>query len=616
MITPARSDKILAQRSLTQKKIVSLWLPIAVLMLGLTFLVFVIIEYQRNTSLVEQNRALISGSAKAQLSNRISKLGTSNNWAKLKDDYEWIRYAPRTYWFKNGVQEFPWNRSVNSSTNTTSKKWSDVWADINSVSPTLMNTQRLALLDDIKGALDSNDEALITQSFNAYLEHKNAYYLSPQQEVAFSLRLVEIGAQDHWSPELVHAILVTGGRSDTPLFRPVVDLLFRHVDLFSVDEFNSIIRQIKHHLEAFNLSSYFLDDYLSHLDQPRLVLPSELSGGNDALNIIAKRSWFLQRASNALISAEPILLDRELRLIESEFIDQGVLGNGDSLQLDNFMGDVTLENITLIVNKRQLEKDKRNQVAYLIIKSIMLIAFMALVLLTLGLIDKNQQRRSEYLALREDFVKLVSHELKTPLAGIRAMAETLRKRVERNLSVQSYPERIVSEADKLWYMVDNILGFNRVQSTEVIIEKNPTKIKPLCDRIIEDVRSFSNKPYRVSNTIDDSIELAIDAELFSLVIKNIIVNAGLYNHHQTVELDLRFDQASNSLLIEDNGVGIHQADRDKVFKPFVRLTQSVRQSGTGLGLAICRRIMQLHKGELSLVQSSSDGSVWKISLVK
>jgi len=165
-------------------------------------------------------------------------------------------------------------------------------------------------------------------------------------------------------------------------------------------------------------------------------------------------------------------------------------------------------------------------------------------------------------------------------------------------------------------MVDNILGFNRIQSTQVIIEKNLTKIKPLCDGIIDDIRSFSNKPYRVSNTIDDSIELAVDAELFSLVIKNIIVNAGLYNDHQTVELALSFDQASDSLLIEDNGVGISPADRDKVFKPFVRLTQSVRQSGTGLGLAICRRIMQLHNGELSLAQSSSDGSVWKISLVK
>jgi len=621
MTTPTRSDnthtlRTLTQRTLTQRTIVSLWLPIAVLILGLTFLVFVVIEYQRNTSLVEQNRALISGSAKAQLSNRISSLDAGDNWSKLEGDYEWIRYAPGTYWFNNGIQEFPWNRSVNSSANTTSEKWSDLWADMHSVMPTLMNAQRLTLLNNVKGALDSNDEVLITQSFNAYLEHKNAYYLSPQQEIVFSLSLVEIGAQEHWSPELVHAILVTGGRSDTPLFRPVVDLLFRHADLFSVDEFNSVIERLKQHLEAFNLSSYFLDNYLSHLDQPRLVLPSGLSDHDGVLNIIADKNWFIQRASKTLISAEPVLLDQELRLIESEFIEQGVLGNTDSLLLDDFLGDIAIANITLIVNKQQLEKDKRNQIAYLIIKSIMLIAFMALILLTLRLIDKNQQRRSEYLALREDFVKLVSHELKTPLAGIRAMAETLRKRVERNLSVQSYPERIVSEADKLWYMVDNILGFNRIQSTQVIIEKNLTKIKPLCDGIIDDIRSFSNKPYRVSNTIDDSIELAVDAELFSLVIKNIIVNAGLYNDHQTVELALSFDQASDSLLIEDNGVGISPADRDKVFKPFVRLTQSVRQSGTGLGLAICRRIMQLHNGELSLAQSSSDGSVWKISLVK
>ena len=120
----------------------------------------------------------------------------------------------------------------------------------------------------------------------------------------------------------------------------------------------------------------------------------------------------------------------------------------------------------------------------------------------------------------------------------------------------------------------------------------------------------------MSNNIEDSIEALVDAELFSLVVKNIIVNAGLYNKQEIVEIELSFNKAQACLLISDNGVGIAEADRHKIFKPFVRLAQSVRQSGTGLGLAICKRIMQLHKGDLSLAQSSKQGSVWKISLAK
>jgi len=170
-----------------RKTIVSLWVPITVVLLGLTFLVFVFVEYQRNTSLVEQNRVLISGSAKARLANGILNSDKSRNWGRLKEQYNWIQEAPHTYWFAAGVQEFPWRRSPSAISKTEIDKWGEIWSDISSTSLT---------------------------------KHiKNAYHLSPQQEVAFSLKLVEIGAQNHWSSELVHAILITGGSSETPILR-------------------------------------------------------------------------------------------------------------------------------------------------------------------------------------------------------------------------------------------------------------------------------------------------------------------------------------------------------------------------------------------------------------
>ena len=116
--------------------------------------------------------------------------------------------------------------------------------------------------------------------------------------------------------------------------------------------------------------------------------------------------------------------------------------------------------------------------------------------------------------------------------------------------------------------------------------------------------------------IRDRLEAIVDIELFTLVVKNIIVNAGLYNTQATVKLEFSFDENEPCLLISDNGIGIAIADQDKVFKPFVRLEQDVRQSGTGLGLAMCKRIMQLHDGDLTLAKSDTQGSVWKISLAK
>jgi len=438
----------------TRKTIVSLWLPIAILLLGLMFFIFIFIEYQRNSSLIEQNRTLISGSAKARLISNILNHSTGANWANNKENYHWIKQAPQTYWFDNGLQKFPWHKAL--ETNSKDLQWEKIWHELNSP-PTsnkvthTVNPQRLTLLNAIETALNDNNEALIQQSFDDYLEHKNAYHLSPQEEIAFSLKLIELGAQQHWSPELIHAILLTGGSLETPIMRPVVDLLFRHTALFSIDEINWISNNVKHHLETFNLPSYFLDDYLQHLTQTQFVLPKNIQTVSNDLAIITHDHWLLRYESNTQINASPINLNEELISVQNEFIELRVLNNGDSLLLNDVNNNMPLEKLIINVDKMQLTNDKHKQFVYLIIKSIMLIAFITLILITLRLITKNQQRRLEYISLKEDFVKLVSHELKTPLAGIRAMAETLQKRIDRNLGAQSYPDRIINEADKLWY---------------------------------------------------------------------------------------------------------------------------------------------------------------------
>jgi len=607
--------------NINRKKVVSLWLPIAILFLGLVFLIFVIIEYQRNLSIIQQNKNLISNSAKSRIQSNILKRDFGSNWADLEQDYQWIKTAPSIYWFNSGKQEFPWARQHLKNAKVEQKRWQDIWLFLNSSSLSKndkldINQSRLALLKKIKSAIDENDDGLITQSFNNYLDHLNAYHLSPQEEIAFSLILIEIGAEQHWSKELIHAILITGGKSESPIIRPVVDLLFRNASHFSLDDFDWITNKVIDVLETFNLSSYFLKDYALHLKSPSFILPNNIDIENKNLNTFSSGNWFLRKVNNTVISAEPVVLIEELKLVELELIEQGILEQQDSLSLINFSGNEPLDDIVINVNKAQLNQDSHNQAVFLIIKSLLIIAFMVLVLLNLRLIEKNQKRRLEYLSLREDFVKLVSHELKTPLAGIRAMAETLQKRAQRNLDIQTYPQRIVNEADKLWYMVDNILGFNRVQLTDIVIDKQLTRIVPLCEGVIEDVRSFSNKPYSVLNALPENLEAMVDVDLFSLVIKNIIVNSGLYNDQPIIEIGITFDEKSSSLLISDNGVGIAESDQDKVFEPFIRLSQTSRQSGTGLGLAICKRIMKLHNGDLALASSNNSGSTWKIEFEK
>ncbi len=593
--------------------LISPWLSTSVLLAGALFLLFILVEYRQNIALIGDNQSLIAESARIRLQGRLLENQPQTNWAEPDAGFGWVMQAPDHYRFLDGLQVFPWARRVTPSSPAAKQQWSEVWSSIDTLSISQhINSQRLHLLIAVKEALHNNDTALIRQTFDNFMAHKKAYILSPVEEIAFSLKLVELGIEKHWNPTLVNAILLTGGSPQKPLIHPVADLLFRYNHLFSTQEVSQVVSTIKHFLEQVNLSHYFLDAYQTHLEDPQFTLPDLDTTEPTLIN----KDWLVTNLTSDKqnIVAYRIDLDRSLSEIEQQFNQLGVLQKGDSLHLNKLQGVQTVNNLVVDVDKQQLELNKHHQKGYLAIKTLMAIAFVFFILWMLHTIEKTQRRRLEYLGLKEDFVKLVSHELKTPLAGIRAMAETLRKRIQRNLDVQHYPERIVNETDKLWYMVDNILSFNRIRSKQITLNRKTTNLRKLCESIAEQLRSLSDKHYIIANEIPSDVEVEVDVELFSLIIKNVFVNAGLYNHNDTISIVLSFERYQRVLNIQDNGVGIKPDDQERVFQAFVRLPQSSRHSGTGLGLALCRKIIELHKGTLSIKHSDATGTLWQLKM--
>lgn len=179
-------------------KAAPLWGAIAVLLFGFLFLAFIIIEYQRNTSLISQNKTLISDAAKTQLVNKLKQRTVNKNWGELESDYDWILSPPNTYWFDNGVQEFPWVRKSTPTGEDQNRQWHKTWLSISSLTTSsVVNQARLKFLIGINAALEVNEEAIIREAFSAYTEHVRSYLLNPEQEIAFSLKLVAMGIRDH-----------------------------------------------------------------------------------------------------------------------------------------------------------------------------------------------------------------------------------------------------------------------------------------------------------------------------------------------------------------------------------------------------------------------------------
>jgi signal transduction histidine kinase len=225
-----------------------------------------------------------------------------------------------------------------------------------------------------------------------------------------------------------------------------------------------------------------------------------------------------------------------------------------------------------------------------------------------------QRRKLRFVEMKEDFVSAVSHELKTPLASMRVMAETLEHRLEGHAAAKDYPARLVAEVDNLHALVENILSFNRLDKGRWKPRLSAFLPASLKGALEDDARSW---PSRVALSFTGfELPLKADAELLKLCLLNLLRNACRYNARDPIEVTFTFD--GRVLRVRDNGVGIPEGDRARVFEDFVRLEPAPgapRRTGTGLGLALCRRVMAMHGGSIEVESSGPDGTTFALRFV-
>lgn len=570
------------------------------------FIALLLMEYRQNVALIDENRRLMQSALRSELRRELINSQPDQALPPAAQDYSWIKRLPEFAYFQNGQQLFPWVGLVKDNT---PRNWSTVWQQIDALEAgSMVDSGRIELLKTIDSALRGGDDKEISRAFSDYLANLRALVLSPEQEVAFALKLIELGVDQHWSAPFIEAILLTGGSAERPLARPVADWLFRHSDSFTREDMQFVIDRIGDHIEQINGTLYHLLDYWEWFNRPALPAPQVMLSEPNLIN----GSWLIVPLANQSSLAYRVNLPDVVEQIRQRSQRMGMLQSTDMLNALPVAGTQPLSELRVDVVSERLLQQLKYQRWYFLFKLLVACLSLLFLLLMMRAIANGQRKRQEYLGLKEDFVRMVSHELKTPLAGIRAMAETLRKRLLRSLPVADYPERIVNETDNLTHMVDNILSFNRLQSGAVILNQQTTGLAKLVDSVVVNVCVLASKKYSVENCVPHDFDVNVDVELFSIVLKNLLVNAGLYNDNETIEIT--FELQGSTLIMRDNGIGIDQQAWDRVFEAFYRLAQETRQSGAGLGLSLCRKIMQLHKGDLRLLESSKSGSTWEVQL--
>ncbi len=193
----------------------------------------------------------------------------------------------------------------------------------------------------------------------------------------------------------------------------------------------------------------------------------------------------------------------------------------------------------------------------------------------------------------------VSHELRTPIARLRFAMEMVRELEDKNQQ-EKYLHTMDDNIEELDGLVDELLTYARFDREEPDLQIKPQNIVATCYQVIEKFSlTHSHLTIRCVNLPTETILCAFDDDAITRALDNIIRNACRYAK-STIEISAQINADQVVLTIDDDGCGIPQESRQKLFDPFVRLDQSRDRNsgGIGLGLAMVKKLIELHQGDV------------------
>ncbi|UCE40368.1 MAG: HAMP domain-containing protein [Candidatus Aminicenantes bacterium] len=232
--------------------------------------------------------------------------------------------------------------------------------------------------------------------------------------------------------------------------------------------------------------------------------------------------------------------------------------------------------------------------------------------------DTLGRLESSFEQLRR-FTADASHELRTPLTSIRSVGEVALKKSGDIASCQEAIGSMLEETDRLTHLVDNLLILARGDAGKAKLTPTSINISAEMGEIVEELRILAEeKNQTLSTSIEKIMEVKVDKETLRLAVSNILHNAILYTQ-EGGRIEVHTAKAENGEVIIDiidNGPGIPEAKRAKVFERFYRVdkARSRKEGGAGLGLAIARWAVEVNGGSIAFRDNKKPGTHCRIIL--
>ncbi|MDE6420453.1 MAG: two-component sensor histidine kinase [Lachnospiraceae bacterium] len=220
---------------------------------------------------------------------------------------------------------------------------------------------------------------------------------------------------------------------------------------------------------------------------------------------------------------------------------------------------------------------------------------------------------------RDEFVSNVSHELKTPMASMKVLADSLL--MQEDVPVELYREFMVDIADEIDRenkIINDLLSLVKMDKTKADLNISQTDINALLELILKRLR-----PIAIKRDVEMTLECIrpvvaeVDEVKLTLAISNLVENAVKYNNeHGWVKVLLDADHQYFTVEVSDSGIGIPEESMDHIYERFYRVDKSHSREigGTGLGLAITRSAVLMHRGTIKAVSTVGEGTTFTVKI--
>lgn len=224
------------------------------------------------------------------------------------------------------------------------------------------------------------------------------------------------------------------------------------------------------------------------------------------------------------------------------------------------------------------------------------------------------------IRLREEFISIASHELKTPLTAIKMQYQVIFKVLheidfpnkERFLALFDSSLRNLDQFVKL---IDELLDVSRIGAGHLILNRRLVFLAKIVSQVLDQCRpELERSRCAVSTDLDHSVQGNWDPVRIEQVIVNLLNNAMKYGCGTPIEITVQAAENQARLVVRDQGIGISKADQEKIFQRFERVAPISKFGGLGLGLYITRQIVEAHGGTIRVESETGKGAAFIVEI--